>query len=604
MRSLMFFIVLSISLPAMAKAALQNRLGDHPSPYLAMHGQDPVKWQSWDETAFKASREQDKLLFVSSGYFSCHWCHVMQRESYQNPEIAAYINEHFIPVKVDRELNPALDAYLINFLENTQGYSGWPLNAFITPEGHPLVGLVYLPPGDFKGLMEKLVSLWQSDRSTLKQDAARGAMELARQKQPPAPHRATAHDIKNYHQTLMTQVWQMADELQGGFGQENKFPMAPQLHYLMQRYDAEKDKRLGEFLELTLDHMATQGLRDQIGGGFYRYVVDPGWQVPHFEKMLYDNALLASLYFDAATIFQRPDYRQIALETVDFMLREMWHEDGAFIASLSAVDDKNVEGGYYLWQEEELKQVLSSKEYEVASRFWKLNGIKPLDEGYHAVQATTTQALAEQLSQPQEAIIALLDSSKKKLFAARQSRVLPKDDKRLAAWNGLSMSALSRAVAASDKPRYRQAAEKTAEFLTRQLWDGKALSRAHADGKPLGKAGVEDYALAAQALQDWSASNSESTANLVKTLQQQAWKRFYDQGWQRSEAMFLQYGNRDAMLSDDVLPSPSATLIRLGLRSRDKALRERAEGALRLSHEGLLREPFWYVGYLAALAYR
>ena len=185
MRALLLLFSLLYTLPAAAQ--LSNRLLDHPSPYLAMHGHDPVHWQTWGEAAFDAARKEHKLLFVSSGYFSCHWCHVMQRESYRNPQIAALLNRHFIPVKVDRELNPAVDAYLIGFLENTQGYSGWPLNVFITPQGHPLVGLVYLPPADFQALLEKVAELWQKDSQGLENDAAKGARDLAALKQPPSP---------------------------------------------------------------------------------------------------------------------------------------------------------------------------------------------------------------------------------------------------------------------------------------------------------------------------------------------------------------------------------------------------------------------------------
>jgi uncharacterized protein YyaL (SSP411 family) len=599
MRALLFLFALLPTLPASAQ--LSNRLLDHPSPYLAMHGHDPVHWQTWGEEAFAAARREHKLLFVSDGYFSCHWCHVMQRESYRDPEIAKLLNQHFIPVKVDRELNPALDAYLVDFLENTQGYSGWPLNVFITPDGHPLVGLVYLPPGDFRALLVKVSTLWEQDRQALARDAARAARELAARQRPARAHTPDAHDIRGYQRSLMNQLWQLADEMQGGFGEQSKFPMVPQMRTLLRLYAGNRDARLGHFLRLTLDQMASQGLHDQIGGGFFRYTVDPGWQVPHFEKMLYDNAQLAGLYLQAAEVFHHPAYRRIGLDTLDFMLREMHHPEGGFISSLSALDAQNIEGGYYLWRTEQLKQILAPEEYTAASHYWKLQGTPPLDGGYHAVQAESLEELAKALGHKPSQVKKTLASARQKLFHARQQRRLPRDDKRLAAWNGLALSALSRAVRISDEPRYRHAAEETAAYLLTRLWDGQTLMRARSARGSLGQAGIQDYALVAQGLSDWYEINRQKKKQAIHAMLAQAWRRYYDRGWSRSEESFLQYANRDSVLADDVLPSPSATLIGLSLQAGDKALNRKAREALALSHTVLQSEPFWYVGYLDAL---
>jgi len=597
---LILFGLLAITQPVSAE--LSNRLLNHPSPYLAMHGHDPVHWQTWGKAAFEAARREHKLLFVSDGYFACHWCHVMQRESYRNAEIAKLLNRHFIPVKVDRELNPALDAYLIDFLENTQGYSGWPLNVFITPQGHPLVGLVYLPPADFQTLLSKVAGLWQQDRAALEKDAAQAARELAANKQEPRSHRPDRHDVEDYEHSLMTQLWQLADEMQGGFGEQSKFPMVPQLETLMHLYQDGGDERLGRFLRLTLEQMVSQGLHDQIGGGFFRYTVDPGWQVPHFEKMLYDNAQLASLYLDAAAVFHEPRYRRIGLDTVDFMLREMRHPEGGFISSLSAVDKQNIEGGYYLWQTAELKRILSQEEYRVASRRWKLHGTPSLEGGYHAVETEGIAEIATALGQEPARVSATLESARRKLLEARRKRSLPRDVKRLAAWNGLALTALARAVQQNDAPRYRQAAIETEAYLRQQLWDGKTLWRARAGQAALGQVGVEDYALVAAGLNDWYAvTKSAQQNNLVQQLLSQAWRRYFDGSWTRSDDALLQYGNRNLVLSDDVLPSASATLIRLSLSVQDKQLNRQARQALYLAHEVLQSEPFWYVGYLDIL---
>lgn len=597
----LFVLIFIISFPSHAE--LKNTLAEHPSPYLAMHGKDPVNWQTWGNEAFKAARKQNKLLYVSSGYFSCHWCHVMQRESYQNPEIARLINTHFIPVKVDRELNPALDAYLINFLENTQGYSGWPLNVFITPQGHPLVGLVYQPPAEFKALLTKLNTLWQEDAIQLSRDAKNAAAELDLQNSRPPSHVASKHDIKTYQQTLLSQTWQLADEIQGGFGEQNKFPMVPQLQALLAIYEQDKDTRLGNFLRLSLDQMSSQGMYDQVGGGFYRYAVDPGWQIPHFEKMLYDNALLATLYFDAARVFKNPKYRDTALQTIDFILRDMSHKDGGFIASLSAIDNHNVEGGYYLWQASELKKHLNKDEYQLIRHHWSMSGNPTLDDGYHAVQHTSLFETSTLMDISEDQAIALYHSAQEKLLKLRSQRTLPKDIKRLAAWNALTLSALIEAISETKDEKYVHAANSVHHYLTQELWDGKNLSRALSDNKPLGNAGLEDYSLVTKALIDWGKySKDEASLQLALGLNHQAWERFYDDGWQRSDETFLQYGNRSYLISDDVLPSPSATVIKnslfLAQYFNDTALLAKTSHTVRLSHEILFNEPFWYVGYI------
>ncbi|MEE8379244.1 MAG: DUF255 domain-containing protein, partial [Gammaproteobacteria bacterium] len=296
-----------------------NQLGGHDSPYLAMHGDDPVDWQSWTADVLARAKKENKLVFVSIGYFSCHWCHVMQRESYSNEKIAKQLNDNFISVKVDRELNPALDAYLIDFVTRTRGSAGWPLNVFLTPEGHPLVGLTYLPAERFMALLKDLQSKWQQSPAYYKQAAARAAQDMAGLAVKPGLP-ISKKEAKQYEAIMVSQALRLTDEMSGGFGQQTKFPMVPQLESLLGAYERNRNARVKKLLITTLDNMATQGMRDHLGGGFYRYTVDPGWQTPHFEKMLYDNALLAHLYLRASKLLNRPDYELIARETLDFMI--------------------------------------------------------------------------------------------------------------------------------------------------------------------------------------------------------------------------------------------------------------------------------------------
>jgi len=279
--------------------ALENQLASHPSSYLAMHAEDPVHWQDWHPELLQQAQKEGKLLFVSSGYFACHWCHVMRRESYNNEDIANLLNQYFIPVKLDRELEPAMDAHLIDFVQRTQGRAGWPLNVFLTPEGYPLLGMTYVPAGKFQQLLLKLNTLWRGEAEETAAMAQRGMQALVKQRQPKTP--GSLVNLIELKTSFISNTIQMADQMQGGFGQSNKFPMTPQLSLLLELQASAPDKMLEDFLILTLDQMADNGLRDQLAGGFYRYTVDPGWQTPHYEKMLYTQALLSELYMRAAT---------------------------------------------------------------------------------------------------------------------------------------------------------------------------------------------------------------------------------------------------------------------------------------------------------------
>ncbi len=357
MKTLLTVLTLILSFSVQAKT-LQNVLKQHASPYLAMHGNDPVAWQEWNKETVNRAKKEGKLIYVSSGYFSCHWCHVMQRETYQNKHIAKILNTYFIPVKVDREINSALDSRLIDFVERTQGQAGWPLNVFITPDGYPLVGMTYVPTKNFKEILNTLKVKWKEEKSLLENIAKQATNELSTAAVE-SSDKIQAGLGKEYIQRFLSHANTMTDTMSGGFGQQNKFPLVPQLMVMLTTYENKPEKELKQFLLLTLNKMATQGLNDHLGGGFFRYAVDPLWQIPHFEKMLYDNALLASLYIDAARIFNNEKFALVAKDTLDFMLEVFRSQQGAYIASLSAIDNKGVEGGYYLWQYNELKAILN-----------------------------------------------------------------------------------------------------------------------------------------------------------------------------------------------------------------------------------------------------
>jgi len=592
-------------------AALENQLGDHHSPYLAMHAGDPVRWQRWDAQALALAREQNKLVYLSIGYFSCHWCHVMQRESYQDSAVAAALNQDFIPIKVDRELQPALDEAMIGFVERTRGQAGWPLNVFLTPEGYPVFGLTYAPPQAFHGLLERLSTRWQADHAQLS-ETARNAIKAWHDDARPAPRYRGPVPVAMLRTALVEQALAIGDELSGGFGNQSKFPSVPQLQALLAAQTVAPNDNLRDLLELTLRQMATQGLRDHLGGGFFRYTVDPAWQTPHFEKMLYDNALLAELYLVAAVALERPALAAVAFDTLDFMLRELADGRGALIASLSAVDEQGTEGGYYLWRPEALDQLLSPAERTVVGIAWNLIGTPRLEAGLLPVQVAGVPAIAQASGLPEQRIQSLLASARNKLLTARAKRTLPRDTKILAGWNGLALSALTRA-AGTDSPaahRYRDAGRALHRMLTSELWDGERLLRNRPASAAAVAAQLEDYAFVARGLTDWARlTGAVDDLAVAVAVTRQAWSRFYSShGWRLAERMLIPLNIAEAVVTDGPLPSPSAVVAavsaELATRIKDANLRDNAADALRLRSDDLERTPYLFASHIAALVAR
>ena len=560
-----FVTLLLVLLPAVAAAA-GNSLAKHPSPYLALHGHDPVAWQEWNADTVARARRENKLLFVSVGYFACHWCHVMQRESYTNPQIAALLNRDFIPVKVDRELNSGLDDALQTFSAQLNGVAGWPLNAFVTPEGYPAFVVLYAPPDDFRALLTHLAGRWTTEPA--------GIRRLARQAAPPPAMRPTrmpltAERSVRAWQRFVDDIWKEADTLHGGFGQVSKFPMAPQLHALLERQARQADARLAEFLRLTFDQMAARGLRDHVGGGFFRYTVDPGWDTPHFEKMLYDNAHLAMLYLRAASVLRQPRYREIARGTLDFMQEELLDASGGFYSSTSAVDDKGREGATYLWEPDELKRQLSPTAYAAVRRVWRLDAARGFEAGYLPAEYNTPMADERRL----------LTEAARTLRPLRRARSLPKDDKLNAGLNGLALSAFSQAI--SLDPAYRSHADRLQRFLLARLVRDGRLMKAMARGQLLPHAELEDYAYVVQGLLDHAeATGNPQSRDQARQLARAAWQTFWsEKGWKQEARPLLATLQAEPALADGALYSPSEVLILATLRLRDPALRRLARTA-------------------------
>ncbi len=586
---LLLLVILPLPVTGWAGVPL-NRLKNHPSPYLALHGNDPVAWQEWSPDTVARARRENKLLYVSVGYFACHWCHVMQRESYKNPQIAALLNRHFIPVKVDRELNSGLDDALQNFSARLTGASGWPLNAFITPEGHPAYVVLYAPPADFRKLLTQLSERWTSDKASIRRLAEQATQPPALE---PTSMPLSADRTARAWQQFVAGAWQEADALQGGFGQVNKFPMAPQLHALLERQAQQPDARLADFLRLTFDQMATRGMRDPIGGGFFRYTVDPNWDTPHFEKMLYDNAHLVTLYLRAAAVLHQPRYREIARSTLDFMQDELLDARGGFYSSTSAVDDAGREGATYLWQPEELKRRLSPEAYAAARRVWRLDVAPSFDAGY----------LPAEYRPPTADERRLLADAARILRPLRRARSLPRDTKLNAGLNGLALSAFSQAIALD--PAYRQRADRVQGFLLARLSTDGRLMKSMARGKVLPNAELEDYAYVVQGLVDHAEATGNAQSRVhAKQFAHTAWQLFWsERGWKHEAQPLLATLQPEPALADGALYSPSDVLILASLRLPDPALNTRARRAARWRLPAMEQDAYAYPTRVRVLAH-
>ncbi len=552
--------------------AAAGRLAGHASPYLAMHADDLTDWREWGPAALAEARRQNRLLLVSVGYFACHWCHVMQRESYRDAEVARLLNGQYIPVKVDRELNAGLDAALQAFSERTRGRAGWPLNVFVTPEGHPLFALQYAPRDEFLRIAAALAERWRTDAAQLKA-VARAAAVVELEPRLPAD-RVAAYRAR---------VQEEADLLRGGFGAAAKFPQAPQLITLLELQARQPSAASAEFLSTTLDHMAGRGLFDQVAGGFFRYTVDPDWHQPHFEKMLYDNAQLASVYLKAARILQQPAYRTVAVRTLDFVLAQMALGDG-YSASLSAIDAAGVEGGAYLWSAEAIRALLNEAEWQVVRRLWALDRVPEFEAG-HLPFAQAAASPAEQ---------ALERAALAKLAQARARRVIPRDEKVVAGWNGLLLAAL--AESGRTQPHHAEAADRLYRLIRDRLWDGRRLHKGLAGGGVLPGAELEDYAYVAWGVWHYAQARGDAAARrLSLQIQREAWRRFYRGDGFSLEEQRLLVAHTDAW-EEGHTPAPAPLLVELGLASAEPDLQRRARAALNRSLKTARGDVFWRAG--------
>ncbi len=500
-----------------------NRLQHEKSPYLQQHALNPVDWYPWGEEAFEKARREDKPIFLSIGYSTCHWCHVMERESFEVESTAALLNKWFVPVKIDREERPDIDRIYMNYVQATTGGGGWPMSVWLTPDLHPFVGGTYFPPDNrygrpgFPSILERIAHGWRDDRARIVDSSAQVMEELRRQSAVPAG--GPDHVAADVMDSAFQQFRRMFDSKLGGFGSAPKFPR-PSVHNFLLRYwkRTGNDEALDMVAE-TLIAMEKGGMNDQLGGGFHRYSVDEYWFVPHFEKMLYDQAQLVSSYLEAFQITGNATFSLAARRTIDYVLREMTSPEGAFWSAEDAdsvVDPAEPhhksEGWFYIWSWQEVVELLGEQKARwFAFRYGMESGGNVANDPHHEFtgrnilfQAHTLEETAHHFEAEPDEVMSAIAEAQRLLFQARALRVRPHlDDKILTAWNGLMISAIARGAAILDEPAYADAARRAADFLltTMRAPDGGLLRRYRQGEAAIGGM-LDDYAFFIQGLID------------------------------------------------------------------------------------------------------
>src|SRR5213594_1287811 len=561
---------------APARPEHTNRLAHEKSPYLLQHAHNPVDWYSWGEEAFAKARQENKPIFLSVGYSTCHWCHVMAHESFENEEVAAIMNREFVNIKVDREERPDVDRVYMTFVQATTGGGGWPMSVWLTPDLKPFVGGTYFPPEErygqpgFKKVLERIATAWKENHENIVEQG--GKIVAALQESQSAAKGEAQIDAATL-EAAYRQIDRSYDPKEGGFGNAPKFPRPVTLNFLTRFYardpKSESGKQALEITLFTLRKMASGGMHDHIGGGFHRYSVDRYWHVPHFEKMLYDQAQLAVAYLDAFQITRDRQYESVARDILEYVARDMTSKEGGFFSAedadsplpVAAVSDrqeesrqqgeigaqraplqKTAEGAFYVWTKKEIDNALGDAaeifdfHYGVQAHGNAPEGSDPHDEfrGKNIlIERHTISETAQRFKKSEDEIAALLVRCREKLFAIREKRPRPHlDDKIIAAWNGLMISAYARAAQVLDDPRYLQIATRAAKFLRTNLYEEKSklLYRNYRGGRSDIEGFTDDYACVIQGLLDlYEASLDVEWLKFAVELQETQDRLFFDE---------------------------------------------------------------------------
>jgi uncharacterized protein YyaL (SSP411 family) len=589
-----------------------NRLINETSPYLLQHAHNPVDWHSWGEEAFAKARREDKPVLLSIGYSACHWCHVMEHESFENEAIAKLMNENFINIKVDREERPDLDQIYMNAVQMMTQHGGWPMTVFLTPEGVPFYGGTYFPPEDrynMPGFPRVLLSVAQAYHEQTDEvtrtavsllgelrrlNVARESSDLLSVDQLAAAYRGI---IKNY------------DAVNGGFGSAPKFPPAMTLEFLLRAHHRTGRQDALEIVTHTSRKMAQGGIYDHLGGGFHRYSTDAKWLVPHFEKMLYDNALLSRLYLHVYQLTGDESARRVAEETLDYVAREMTDAAGGFYSTQDA-DSEGREGKFFVWTLEEITQVLGAEDAGLFSAHYDVTATGNF-EGKNILNVTRSfEDVAKTKNVPVERLREVLERSVKKLFDVREQRIKPaRDEKILTAWNGLMLASFAEAAAILERDDYAEVAVKNARFVLDNLRREGLLLRTYKDGQAKLNGYLEDYAFFIEGLLTLFEATGEfrwfeEATSLTRKMIEEFWDEegggFYFTG-KSHEALIV----RTKDYFDNATPSGNSVaadvLLRLALLTGDEDYRRRATTVLRLVAEPIKRYPSAFGRALGAL---
>ncbi|MDI3328115.1 MAG: thioredoxin domain-containing protein [Alicyclobacillaceae bacterium] len=590
-----------------------NGLIREKSPYLLQHAYNPVDWMPWSEAAFDKAVAEDKPIFLSIGYSTCHWCHVMERESFEDAEVAELLNRHFVSIKVDREERPDIDHLYMTVCQAMTGQGGWPLTVFMTPEKEPFFAGTYFPKHSRYGrpglldLLRRVAELWEADRERLR----RTGKEIVRQTAPavnPAARgeigagaltRAFDHFLSSYDQTY------------GGFGRPPKFPRPHDLMFLLRYWARTGREEALQMVEGTLEGMRRGGIWDHVGFGFSRYSTDRQWLIPHFEKMLYDNALLALAYLEAFQATGRARWARVAREIFAYVLRDMTGPEGAFYSAEDA-DSEGEEGKFYVWRPEEIRRVLGEERGRIACRYFGVTGEGNFENGASVLNLVDTdpKAIAREFGMAPEVLEEGMEQARRKLWEAREGRVRPhKDDKILTGWNGLMIAALARGHRVLGDTEYLSAASRAADWIWRAMRrsDGRLLAR-YRDGEAGIPGYLDDYAFYLWGLLElYQASGEIRWASRAAELAGDAWRLFWDD---RDGGCFLTGSDagdlwaRPKEVYDGATPSGNSVLaldlLLLARLTGDPRWEERAEAQLKAFAGAVNQYPAGYTFFLTA----
>jgi uncharacterized protein YyaL (SSP411 family) len=576
---------------------MPNRLIHETSPYLLQHAHNPVDWYAWGEEALATARAEDRPILLSIGYSACHWCHVMERESFENPDIAAMMNQLFVNIKVDREERPDLDGIYMQAVQALTGSGGWPMTVFLTPDGVPFYGGTYFPPEDrghhpgFPRVLAGVAEAYRQRRGDVDKNADQLRQMLQRKIVPPQRGPLTPDLLDRATQGILGSI----DWTEGGFGGAPKFPQPMSLEFLLRSYARTGQRQALAAAELTLDKMAGGGIYDQLGGGFHRYATDRIWLVPHFEKMLYDNAQLARVYLQAYLVTGKPRYRQVVEETLEYVRREMTHPAGGFYSTQDA-DSEGEEGKFFVWSAQEVDRLLGPEDGPLFRAYVDVTPGGNF-EGHSILHvAEPLETVAGRLGVTPERLSRAIERGRPILHAARETRVHPaRDEKVLTAWNGMMLRAFAEAGAALEREDWVGVAAANAEFVLRELWQpgpdgapGGRLLRTWKDGRAKLNGYLEDHACFADALIAlYEATFEPRWLEAARAVADAILARFADTesgGFYDTASDHETLVTRPKDIFDNATPSGTSVAAdlfsRLALLTDDARYREAAEGIL------------------------